>query len=76
MPEKPKRGRTGRPPVNDGRVRFSCKLPPDVDAAVRRELTERQIARERSESGNRPFDAGDVVAEALNQYLERRKRKQ
>jgi hypothetical protein len=64
--------RTGRPPVEDSRVRFSCKLPPDLDAAVRRELTERQIARERPEGVNRPLDAGDLVADALSLYFERR----
>jgi hypothetical protein len=54
-------------------VRFSCKLPVDLDALIRRELTERQIARERPEGANRPLDAGDIIAEALRLYFERHK---
>jgi len=74
MPKKPEK-RMGRPPVGDERVRFSCRLDPDVDDLLRRELAERAVVnRERVSGpggGTRLLDAGDIVTEALRLYFGR-----
>ncbi|MBM4387444.1 MAG: hypothetical protein FJ088_06860 [Deltaproteobacteria bacterium] len=67
--------RMGRPPVADERVRFSCRLDPDVDELLRRELAERAVVQKErvptSDGKGRLLDAGDIVGAALEAYFEK-----
>jgi hypothetical protein len=65
----------GRPPVADDRVRFSCRLDPELDRLLRQELADRAVvSRERvqtADGNNRILDSGDIVGAALRLYFGR-----